>query len=284
MATENTDSSREATASSDSPTALPMTIYTNSSFFKEHPIPGLRFPAQPNPPPVIIRDLGLFIKYGRLVTIVEASTQIMVREKLQGKVPVPEVFGWVNDGGQGFMYMSLVEGDTLEERWSEIAEDERLYVCKELRVMVDAWRAWKQDESERYIGSHFKQPLNDIILRDYPENSGPFEGPDAVEKFHATCGIEIDNKKEILFTHDDLFPSNIMLTRGPFLRVAAIVDWEQAGCYPEYWEYCKVKRMNQFPEPLHTEWVENYVPMMLKPADEYTIYWAFVAYALARAF
>ncbi|KAF4823484.1 hypothetical protein CGCTS75_v010321 [Colletotrichum tropicale] len=178
----------------------------------------------------------------------------MVREKLQGKVPVPEVFGWVNDGEQGFMYMFLVEGDTLEERWSEMAEDERLDVCKELRVMVNARRAWKK---MRVKGSHLKQPLNDIILRDYPESSGPFEGPDAIEKFHTTCGIKIDNKKEVLFTHADLLPSNIMLTPGLLPRVAAINDWEQTGWYPEYWEYCKVKRMNQFSEPMHTEWIEN---------------------------
>ncbi|KAH9241041.1 hypothetical protein K456DRAFT_1882280 [Colletotrichum gloeosporioides 23] len=168
---------------------------------------------------------------------------------------------------------------------SEMAEDERLDVCRELRVMVDAWRAWKQDESERYLASsHLKQPLNDIILRDYPENSGPFEGPDAIEKFHTTCGIGTNDKRDIVFTHADLLPSNIMLTPGPLPRVAAIIDWEQVGWYPEYWEYCKVKRMDQFPEPLPTGWAENYVPMMLKPADEYKIYWGFVAYALARAF
>ncbi|KAF5505668.1 hypothetical protein CGCS363_v005530 [Colletotrichum siamense] len=225
MATENTDSSREATASSDSPTALPMTIYTDSSFFKDHPGATLPSPAEvrainiatgdpcadefDSPPPVVIRDLDRFIKYGRFVTIVEASTQIMVREKLQGKVPVPEVFGWVDDGGQGFIYMSLVEGDTLEERWIEMAEDERLDVCKGLRVMVDAWRAWKQDESERCIGKHLKQPLNDIILRDFPESLGPFEEPDAIEKFLITCGIGINDKKDIVFTNADLLPSNI---------------------------------------------------------------------------
>lgn len=75
-----------------------------------------------------------------------------------------------------------------------------------------------------------------------------------------------------------------MLTPGPLPRVAAIIDWEQAGWYPEYSEYCKVKRMNQFLEPLHTEWVEKYVSIILKPVNEYTVYRGFVAYALARAF
>ncbi|KAF4837692.1 hypothetical protein CGCSCA4_v011846 [Colletotrichum siamense] len=95
----------------------------------------------------------------------------------------------------GFMYMSFVEGDTLEERWSEVAEDERLDVCKEPRAMVDAWSAWGQDQSERYIGSHLKQPSNDIMLRDCPEKAGSFENPNTLKKFHSTCGIGINDKK-----------------------------------------------------------------------------------------
>ncbi|EQB46696.1 hypothetical protein CGLO_14221 [Colletotrichum gloeosporioides Cg-14] len=116
MATENTNTSRAATTSSDSSTGPPTTIYAESSFFKGHPGATLPTPAEirainvatgdpctdefDSPPPVIVRDLGLFIKYGRFVTIVEASTHIMVREKLQGEVAVPEVFGWAEDGRQ----------------------------------------------------------------------------------------------------------------------------------------------------------------------------------------
>ncbi|KAH0429032.1 phosphotransferase enzyme family protein [Colletotrichum camelliae] len=269
-------------------------IFAESSFFQEHPGVTLPTPAEvrainvatgdpcatefDSPTPVIIRNLGLFIKYGRFVTIVEALTQMMVREKLQSIVPVPEVFGWAEDGGQGFVYMSLIEGDTLEKRWDGMAEEERLSVCKELRAMTTAWRAWKQDESEKYVGSHLKRPLHEVILRDYPDNTGPFEGPKAVEKFHSTCGIEIDGDMPIVFTHADFLPPNIMLTPGPRPRVAAIIDWEQAGWYPAYWEYCKVRRF------AHDEWVEKYLPIILDPVDDWSLYYPFLRYALARAF
>ena len=43
------------------------------------------------PLPVKLESLGLFVKYGADVGPVEAQTQVMVREKLQGRVPVPEV-------------------------------------------------------------------------------------------------------------------------------------------------------------------------------------------------
>ena len=51
----------------------------------------------------------------------------------------------------------------------------------------------------------------------------------------------LPDKGEIHFTHADLTLYNIMVSGLPGQRrVSGIVDWEQAGWYPEYWEYCKM--------------------------------------------
>lgn len=39
-----------------------------------------------------------------------------------------------------------------------------------------------------------------------------------------------------MFTHGDLDPRNILVEEG---HVIGIVDWEQSGWYPGYWEYVK---------------------------------------------
>jgi len=72
----------------------------------------------------------------------------MVYDRLRGKVPVPEVYG----GGQGFIYMELIDGDTLEERWCEMSEIERVDVCSELHGMVKMWRSIEYDGDGIYIG------------------------------------------------------------------------------------------------------------------------------------
>ncbi|KAJ6184836.1 hypothetical protein N7519_006137 [Penicillium mononematosum] len=41
----------------------------------------------------------------------------------------------------------------------------------------------------------------------------------------------------IVFTHGDLNPRNILAENG---KITGIVDWENAGFFPEYWEYCKM--------------------------------------------
>lgn len=41
---------------------------------------------------------------------------------------------------------------------------------------------------------------------------------------------------DIVFTHGDLNPRNILAENG---KITGIVDWENAGWFPEYWEYTK---------------------------------------------
>ena len=77
------------------------------------------------PPPVKFPSLGLIVKYGADTTATEAETQNMIYKQLKGKVPVPEVFGWTEDGGQVFIYMELIAGETLETRWGSLNDEER---------------------------------------------------------------------------------------------------------------------------------------------------------------
>ncbi|KAK8121791.1 hypothetical protein PG984_010461 [Apiospora sp. TS-2023a] len=279
-----------------------MRTFPESSFFKQQRAPALPTPDAigalnasitgplrnnfRRPPPVAIPSMGLFVKYGSKVTIAEAETQAMVYEKLRDQVPVPEVYGWVEDEGQRFIYMSLVEGDTLANMWPSMNEAQRQDVCKELKGMVGAWRALVGHEPDmsQYIGSMGGQPLNEVFLHDDPRLIGPFQGDDAVHDFQAVCDIDIKLDVKPVFTHNDLVPVNIMLTPGPNPKVAAVVDWGQAGWYPDYWEYCKARRVNLLPRQFDTksqeEWHSRYLPLIIDPVDEEGVYhpwtWFFI--------
>lgn len=49
------------------------------------------------------------------------------------------------------------------------------------------------------------------------------------------------NDYPVYFSHADLNLSNIMVSglKGAHY-ISGIIDWEQAGWYPEYWEHCKM--------------------------------------------
>lgn len=46
---------------------------------------------------------------------------------------------------------------------------------------------------------------------------------------------------DIHFTHANLIPVDIMVSKDSPCRVLAIIDWEQSGWYPAYWELCKAE-------------------------------------------
>ena len=104
-------------------------------------------------------------------------------------------------------------------------------------------------------GSTNDGPVRDMYLR-WTQQSG---GYDSLSSFHdmlseytipATTRPEgfVDPYREFLtdncrvfFSHADLTPTNIILAGLPGeRRISSVIDWEQAGWYPEYWEYCKL--------------------------------------------
>lgn len=294
-----------------------------SSFFKEQRASALPSPAEVRalnrqtgrglrPVPVSIPSLGLLVKYGQDVTFTEVETQVFIHEQLRNHhVPTPEVFGYAEDEGQRFIYMALMEGDSLQERFAKLTEVERRAVCAELRGMVDTWRrVLEQDQADLYIGNEHpllktsvlfcffpltrclanlsqpgsigKRPLNDYLFGNHPNEAGPFLGPDAVQNFHKACHIQIFGHEPVVFTHNDLCLPNILISQDPDPKVTAILDFEQSGWYPWYWEYCKARRVGRIDkgvfEYVHLEeWATQYLLLVIDPVDDEKYYhpWLF---------
>jgi hypothetical protein len=51
-----------------------------------------------------------------------------------------------------------------------------------------------------------------------------------------------DSGSRVYFTHSDLHAGNLIISgEVGSRRLASIVDWEFAGWYPEWWEFCKMR-------------------------------------------
>jgi Ser/Thr protein kinase RdoA (MazF antagonist) len=72
----------------------------------------------------------------------------------------------------------------------------------------------------------------------------------------------------ICLTHGDLHLGNILVIISSDeprqVRISGIVDWEQAGWYPEYWEYCKAMIVG----PYGDEWRDAGFIHLALPAYE----------------
>lgn len=223
--------------------------------------------------------LNLAVKLGdsSYLRLEEAQTMRAIRQAFpHHDVPVPEVFGWRKYGDQNFIYMSLVRGQTLREAWQSLTEADKESICGELSRIVAALRQITQDSPNRFIGTSPRSvSCSPPWLYTYPDlgsvNGGTVqdrffkldyeEGPfftiktfndwllaAATRQRPGPEGVVADPYREfipdsgnIYFTHGDLTLGNIIVSGTPGSRkIAAIVDWEQAGWYPEYWEYCKL--------------------------------------------
>lgn len=76
----------------------------------------------------------------------------------------------------------------------------------------------------------------------------------------------LPDNSAIKFTHGDLHRSNIIVTLSRPYHVLAIVNWEQSGWFPAYWESLKAL----FTAYREEEWVTKYLPMVL---DQYYDIW-----------
>ncbi|CAA7269377.1 unnamed protein product [Cyclocybe aegerita] len=250
-----------------SPSLLPTeetAFFADSSFFKHHSLSDLPSPAKIAAAALpgfsrhisLFPDLSLAVKRVKMTTRHRASAaegQVLwaLRRLLpDSEVPVPEVYGWRRDGDMLFVFMELIEGETLHKRWEELEEHEKAQLCAELRAMAFYEFFMQMPSSERDTAHSLGLPHL------------PYDSP-------------------IVFTHGDLSFSNIMITPrsapGP-ARVLAVIDWEQSGWMPDFWEYCKPRIwMMSLPEEETGDMIKKLPEIMGEvPEDVFMAYATYV--------
>lgn len=149
------------------------------------------FRTSSRPTPVKFEHLNLIVKFGPWVTVEEGICLRMLPKAFPGKVPLPEVYGWRVEEGCVYIYMELIQGETLHCQWVHLNEQERLSICAQLDGVVFALRQAEQDATDPFIGrciririncfllmhivgSVTSGPLLDYVLYDMP-SPGPFK-------------------------------------------------------------------------------------------------------------
>ncbi|KAF5002391.1 hypothetical protein FGRMN_403 [Fusarium graminum] len=280
MAAGQTFSSPNASrtvASLGSLPSKPNEVFQESSFFLRnhgHSLPTLsevlaatssEDRRRAHPPPVFFESLGLAVKFGW-----EGS--------LLAEVPVPEIYGWSTEDGYVLLYMELVKGVTVEKRWPSMTEVEKANFWGTLKSIVTSLRTLSQDSTNQFVGRIDRSPLYDISINNSNRpRAGPFE---SVKAFHDWLSITIrtgldqhwpgmkpeeipdpyremlPDDAQVVFTHADLHPSNIIVHSESPSTIMAVIDWEQSGWYPDYWEFCKAEYTAEYGSDWHNHMVK----------------------------
>ncbi|KUI55080.1 hypothetical protein VP1G_02422 [Cytospora mali] len=153
-------------------------------------------------------------------------------------IPVPELIS--SDWDR--ITMQYVEGQTLRQAWPVLTPGERSGILAQLSDYIAQMRALGGIYIGRLDGQGAIVPC--IMTR----SGGPFGSliewhdwlarptrrlPGQSMYWHQITA-QLSADCSIVFTHSDISAQNIIVREG---RIVALLDWEFAGWFPEYWEY-----------------------------------------------
>ncbi|KAI0202604.1 kinase-like domain-containing protein [Astrocystis sublimbata] len=158
--------------------------------------------------------------------------------KANTTIPVPEVL----DSDWDRITFEYIEGQTLQQAWPVLTPDQRSEILDQLRDYIAQLRALKGTKLGRLNGQGVVVPS--IMMR----SGGPFDDLAAFHEwlvrppkrsksqsiYWGQITTQLKAEFSIVFTHGDIAARNIIVSDG---KIVALLDWEFAGWYPEYWDY-----------------------------------------------
>lgn len=162
-------------------------------------------------------------------------------------IPVPKVYAAAEGRGYRFFLMEKVEGQCAAYIWKGLNVQQRDVITDQLRDYITQLRTLPSPYGKRICDASGGPVLdfritcsgrvgpwdNETSFVDFTtEFAKSFVHPDIVTSARA----QMRDNHRIYFTHGDLAPRNIMVKDG---KITGLVDWGNAGWFPEHWELVK---------------------------------------------
>ncbi|TRM64569.1 kinase-like domain-containing protein [Schizophyllum amplum] len=181
-------------------------------------------------------------------------------------IPVPRLIDYWEADEKAYLMMEYIEGRPLLKAWKDLSAEQRDLVMRTLACYVDAMRGVPQPPAPAlapsgWIGSATGGAFTDLKVTWSMVALGPFHSQAAFNDWHFSlfAGLGqrhrdiVDRLKQmrratrddhpVVFTHGDINMKNVLVRvhgEGPIdVEIVALLDWEQAGWRPLYWEAMK---------------------------------------------
>jgi aminoglycoside phosphotransferase (APT) family kinase protein len=174
------------------------------------------------------------------------------------EIPAPRPHGLVKLADLNVMFMSYVPGCTLAKAWAGMSIKDKKTIQNQMNKtflkvrslphfdrplgtldgcgVMDVRGYATEYESDKVI--HTISEFEDFVFSPQPCISSTY-----IRFLRNLVHATADNQK-CVFTHCDLMPNNIMVDANSTEDwvVTGIIDWDDAGFYPAYWESVKSMR------------------------------------------
>ncbi|KAH7355630.1 kinase-like domain-containing protein [Pyrenochaeta sp. MPI-SDFR-AT-0127] len=169
-----------------------------------------------------------------------------IREHSQ-QIPVPKPLGMIKIGNRCYMFTSFIQGIPLDRIWGNLTAGNKCHVRDQLNHVFTKLRKLPGPSTEGCIGGgipttckagyRFRTTSSSPIVSVAQFNSFQLEDSWLKPAQLEYILMNLPSDHQIVMTHGDLCPLNILVKSENVLDITGIVDWETGGAYPEYWEY-----------------------------------------------
>ncbi|VTT64171.1 unnamed protein product [Fusarium fujikuroi] len=161
----------------------------------------------------------------------------------QTRVPVPGPL----DADASYLLTTTIPGQRMGSYIDILSDDDLDIFKRDMQKYMAQLRSISRQELQKHaISNAVGGPCYDyriVAYSDYDKERGDFLGPfiDKAEfndtlRTPALPDVFHSTGHDIVFTHSDINMRNILMHNG---RISGIVDWENSGWFPDYWEYTK---------------------------------------------
>ncbi|GKZ23420.1 hypothetical protein AbraCBS73388_009787 [Aspergillus brasiliensis] len=174
----------------------------------------------------------------------EAHTLRMIERSTS--IPAPRALDVLQTSRWSYLLMTRVPGHPIGQMFNRMTDEQVKQAVEDLKRYVAELRAIPPNtDSEFQICNSLGEGFLDWRIPDSQREELRFQSEAEFNKYltdpfgedtRRRAAISHDIPHAIYFTHGDLNPRNILVENG---RISGIVDWENAGWFPEYWEYTK---------------------------------------------
>jgi len=216
------------------------------------------------------------VSRGRIIKGLCDATELEALELVakHTSIPTPKVYKIHRHAGRLYIEMEYIPGMDLQTAWQcgHLLPEEKKHIVEEIALYFKQLRSMEPLQEQAVGSALLKQCLDHRVgspLFGPFKNHGEFHSflrrhiplDKCAEVFSEEVARCHSRKYRSCFTHADLCPRNIIVNGG---MVAAIIDWEFAGWYPEYWEYTKAHfgRINM------PDWYEQFENAVTRYDDE----------------
>ncbi|BGO92031.1 hypothetical protein NBRC10512v2_004295 [Rhodotorula toruloides] len=195
----------------------------------------------------------MVVKGGPGITRSEADMAAYVDSRTA--VPVPQVYGAVQESDSTFLYFERIVGEPLDQAWPRIARAGYASVCEQLRELLDELHsleappgtiAGSLDGSNTFaftFRQRNKEPrafgnlTSTAEIVNHARQRYLAMPGNTVDRW-AALESRVDRSAPLVAVHGDLHPGNILVSvhDARVVRIVGLVDWENGGFYPEWVE------------------------------------------------